>query len=155
MRKLRSKQAISIDLDHMQTLHAEAIEQLDLLKTALEAAEQAKDTMRDNLDTMAANHWQAYMDVLHMICMHDEAMNNALKKFGVKMRDDNFDKREQQPGISRLLLLFLLTALIRRHRRMVYVYSLRGEPMNDYLKESLTMEREHMADLITMIHSSM
>lgn len=155
MRKLRGKQPMSIDLDHMQTLHAEAIEQLELLKTALEAAEQAKDSMRDNLDTMAVNHWQAYTDVLHMICMHDEAMNTALKKFGVKMRDDNFDSRKQQLGISRLLLLFLLTALIRRHRRVIHVYRLRGEPMNDYLKESLTMEREHMADLITMIHSSM
>ncbi|QJW48107.1 hypothetical protein HA075_21735 [bacterium BFN5] len=82
-------------------------------------------------------------------------MNGVLKRFGMKMRDDTFPSQERQFGIRRLLLLFLLTALVRRHRRMVYVYSLRGEPMNDYLKESLTMEREHMADLITMIHSSL
>jgi hypothetical protein len=87
--------------------------------------------------------------------MHDESMNMVLKKFGMKMRDDSYPSQERQFGIKRVLLLFLIIALTRRHRRMVYVYSLRGEPMNDYLKESLTMEREHMADLITMIHSSL
>ncbi|MEG6584552.1 hypothetical protein [Dendrosporobacter sp. 1207_IL3150] len=155
MRKIRSRKPISIDLDHMKTLHEEAIEQLELMKTTLEAAEHAKDTMRDNLDNMSVDHWNAYMDVLHMICMHDDAMNAILKKFGMKMRDDSFENKERQFGIRRSLLLFLLMALIRRHRRVVYVYSLRGEPMNDYLKDSLTMEREHMADLISMIHNSL
>lgn len=155
MRKLRSPKPMSIDLDHMQTLHEEAIEQLELMKTAIEAGEEAKDNMRDSLDNIAVNHWHAYMDVVHMICMHDESMNMVLKKFGMKMRDDSYPSQERQFGIKRVLLLFLIIALTRRHRRMVYVYSLRGEPMNDYLKESLTMEREHMADLITMIHSSL
>ncbi len=155
MRKLRSKQPMSIDLDHLQALHAEATEQLDLLTTVLEAAEQAKDTMRDNLDHMAVNHWQAYLDILHMICMHDDAMNIAIKKFGLKMQGDSINNREQQFGIRRPLLLFLIIALNRRHRRIIHVYSLHGDPMSEYLKESLTMEREHMADLTTMIDSSL
>jgi hypothetical protein len=57
---------MSIDLDHMQTLHEEAIEQLELMKTAIEAGEEAKDNMRDSLDNIAVNHWHAYMDVVHM-----------------------------------------------------------------------------------------
>jgi len=55
---------MSMDLEHIGMLHAEAIEQLDLMYTTLEAAEQSSDTMRDSLDDMSVNHWDAYMDVI-------------------------------------------------------------------------------------------
>lgn len=57
---------MSMDLEHIGMLHAEAIEQLDLMYTTLEAAEQASDTMRDSLDDMSVNHWDAYMDVIQI-----------------------------------------------------------------------------------------
>lgn len=67
MRKLRLRRPASLDLDHMRLLHHEAIEQLELMRTAIEAAEQASDGMRDNLDEIALNHWHAYMDIIHKI----------------------------------------------------------------------------------------
>lgn len=50
----------------MRMLHREAIEQLELMRTAIEAAEQASDRLRDNLDEMSFNHWHAYMDIMQM-----------------------------------------------------------------------------------------
>ncbi|WP_050769621.1 hypothetical protein [Thermosinus carboxydivorans] len=67
MRKWRERKPLAMDVDHMQLLHQEAIEQLELLHTALDAMEQATGTMRDNLMEMVENHWHAYQDVLHMI----------------------------------------------------------------------------------------
>jgi hypothetical protein len=67
LRKLRSRKPMSLDLDHMRMLHEEASDQLELMHTVLEAAEQATDIMRDNLDDMALDHWHAYLDVIHMI----------------------------------------------------------------------------------------
>jgi hypothetical protein len=49
----------------MRRLHQEALEQLDLMRTATEAAEQAIGTMRDTLEIIAMDHWNAYMDVIH------------------------------------------------------------------------------------------
>ena len=57
---------MSMDLEHMRMLHTEAIEQLNLMYTTLEAAEQASDTNRDSLDDISVNHWDAYMDIIHM-----------------------------------------------------------------------------------------
>lgn len=155
MRRLRARKPTSLDLDHMRLLHREAIEQLELMKTAVEAAEQASDRLRDTLDDMAFNHWHAYMDIMHMLCAHDQAMNSTLNRFGLKMRDDANDDEtySRQSGLQRLLLLLLIAALLRRHRRMEYIFGLRGGPMNDYLQETSTMEREHIAELVSMIHN--
>jgi len=144
-----------MDLEHMGMLHAEAIEQLDLMYTTLEAAEQASDMMRDSLDDMSINHWDAYMDVIHLICMHDEAMSTAMKKYSTKIREQQDNPEERQFGLHRVFLLFLLLALIRRHRRLEHIFRLRGNPMTDYFQESLTMEREHISHLITMAQNLM
>ncbi len=63
LKRVQTKKPMSLDLEHIRMLHAEAIEQLDLMYTTLEAAEQASDTMRDSLDDMSINHWDAYMDI--------------------------------------------------------------------------------------------
>lgn len=154
MLRLRTRKPVQLDLDHMRMLHHEAIEQLELMRTAVEAAENASDRLRDSLDDMAFNHWHAYMDVMHMLCIHDQAMGSAMNRFGLKMRDAaDDDSNPRQLGLQRLLLLLLLAALLRRHRRMEYIFGLRGGPMEDYLKETSTMEREHMAELVSMIHN--
>lgn len=153
MRKLRIRRQASLDLDHMRMLHHEAIEQLELMRTAIEAAEQANDGMRDSLDEIALNHWHAYMDIIHMVCMHDQGMSSSMKRYGLKMRDNEPESEERQSGFQRMLILLLLLALLRRHRRMEYVFGLRGGPMNDYLQESCNMEREHIAELVSMIHN--
>lgn len=67
MRKERDRRYVTLDTDHMRRLHQEAIEQLDLMRTALETAEQAIGTMKDTLDLIAMDHWNGYMDVIHMI----------------------------------------------------------------------------------------
>jgi len=146
---------MSMDLEHISMLHAEAIEQLDLMYTTLEAAEQASDTMRDTLDDMSGNHWDAYMDVIHLIGMHDEAMSSAMRKYSTKVRDIENTASERQFSLHRVCLLFLLLALIRHHRRLEHIYSLRGNPMSDYFQESLTMEREHISHLITLTQKLM
>ncbi|MBU2703467.1 hypothetical protein Ga0466249_004612 [Sporomusaceae bacterium BoRhaA] len=90
-----------------------------------------------------------------MIALHDDALATVLTKYGMKMRHDTPDEEdEQQIGARRTLLLLLLFALIRRHLRFDRVFSYRASPMGDYLKESLTMERQHVAQLIAMVQST-
>jgi len=143
-----------MDLEHMRMLHTEAIEQLDLMYTTLEAAEQATDTTRDSLDDISVNHWDAYMDIIHLISMHDEAMSASIKKYS--MREGEFhNAKERQLSLQRGFVIYLLLALLRRHHRMEHIFSLRGNPMNDYFQESSNMEREHIAHLITMTQNLM
>lgn len=155
MRKKFERRQMPIDFDHMRMLHEEAIEQLELMQTSLEAAENASGTMRDTLEGIVEDHWHAYMDVLHMICLHDETMSEALKKEGLSTRDLENSDMEHNFSARRPLLLLLITALTRRHRRFWHIYGLRGNPMNDYVKESLSMERDHLAELAAMIEGMM
>jgi hypothetical protein len=67
VRKTCDRRYVTLDIEHMRRLHQEAIEQLELLRTALETAEQANGTMRDSLNDIALDHWNAYMDVMHRI----------------------------------------------------------------------------------------
>ena len=155
MKKKRDRRPMTVDAEHMRRMHQEAFEQLELLRTALEAADHASGTARDVLDDMAVDHWNDYLDVLHMISLHDDLMHAVLGKHGMSARDS--DSLEGQPEYcgSRLLLLPLLSALSRRHRRFHDVYGWRGHPMSDYLKESMTTEREHMAELIALIQETL
>ena len=155
MKKTHTRKPMSMDLEHIGQLHAEAIEQLDLMYTTLEAAEQASDTMRDSLDDMSANHWDAYMDVIHLIGMHDEAMSSAMRKYSTKVQEGQNTRGERKFSLHRVCLLFLLLTLIRHHRRLEHIFSLRGNPMSDYFQESLTMEREHISHLISLTQNLM
>lgn len=91
-----------------------------------------------------------------MIALHDDALATVMTTFGMKMRNDGTvdDDSERQISARRALILLLLFALIRRHRRFDRVFSYRASPMGDYLKESLTMEREHLTELIAMVQST-
>jgi len=66
VRKTRDRRYVTLDTEHMRRLHQEAIEQLELMRTAFEAAEQAIGTMRDTLDEIALDHWNNYLDVVHI-----------------------------------------------------------------------------------------
>lgn len=151
MWRRRERKPTAVDTDHMRVLHQEAIEQLDLMRTALEATEQATGTMRDNLETMAENHWHAYLDVVHMLNMHDEALAQIMKKHGMSLRNSDDEVSNHQLLPNRASLLLLVAALIRRHQRLVYLWGLRSSPMTDYYRESMNMEREHTAELIAMV----
>lgn len=148
----RDRKPAAVDINHMRTLHEEAIEQLELMKTALDAREEAAGTLRDTLEDMAENHWRAYLDTIHLIALHDEAMASVLKKYGLAVREES-NANDERLGASPTLLTLLLIALIRRHRRIWHIYGWRANPMGDYLKESLVMEREHVAELIAMVQS--
>ena len=89
-----------------------------------------------------------------MITMHDETMANVLNKHDTQTRDIQEQTDNQLFG-NHQFLLHLLSALTRRHRRFWDIYGGRGNPMSDYLKESMTVEREHMAELIDMIQDTM
>ena len=67
MKKPFSRRSLAVDPAHMITLHQEAIEQLELMQTTLEASEHASDRMRDTLDMITGTHWESYIDILHMI----------------------------------------------------------------------------------------
>lgn len=153
--KMRGNRLPPIDTEHMKLLHEEAIDQLEMMITTLEAANQATDSTRDTLDQISINHWDAYMDVIHSICMHDEVMNATLKKQGMLMRESDSEFSERQFGVSRLLLIALLLGLIRRHRRFNRFYSYRANPMHEYLQQTMIMEREHIAVLIATIQDAM
>lgn len=156
MKKLFSRRPLTVDPAHMIILHQEALEQLELMRTAVDAAEQASDTVQDALVHMAENHWEAYLDVLHMICMHDEAFTCVMKSHGFIMQDNETAAitAEQRQGYdSRLLIRSLLSGLISRHRRFAYFYGLRANPMGEYIRESIAKEREHMVEMIVMIQN--
>lgn len=156
MRKTRDRRHFTLDIEHMRRLHQEAIEQIELMRTALETAEQAIGTMRDTLDEIALDHWNAYLDVMHMVTLHDETMASVISKHGLNMRDsETYEQAQQELSTNHLLLLLLLQALTRRHRRFWDIYGWRGNPMSEYLKESMTVEREHIAELIAMIQDVM
>lgn len=152
MWKRRERKPMAVDIDHMKVLNQEAIEQLELMSTALEASELATGTMRDSLDTMVENHWHGYMDIIHMITMHDEDLAITMKKQGTILLDEEDNEyAERQFTANRALLLLLLPALIRRHQRFIHLWALRGSPMIDYFKESMAMEREHTSEIIAII----
>ncbi len=153
MKKPLIRRLLTVDPAHMITLHQEAIEQLELMLTTVEAAEHASDGVRDTLNTMAATHWEGYLDVIHMICMHDEHLAAVMKKHDSKIIDYEPADTERQFYGNRLLLLSLLTGLVRRHRRFVYFYGLRSNPMGDYIKDSIAMEREHVAGIVGVIQN--
>ncbi|CUH97848.1 hypothetical protein P22_3995 [Propionispora sp. 2/2-37] len=153
LRKFSERRPISMDVDHIKMLHTEAMEQLDLMKTAVETAQEATDIIRDNLNDMALNHWHYYLDVMHMITKHDEAMSAVLQKHGLQTPDPEQELAERQCALNYCLLRLLLVSLQRRHQRMSHVLGLYGEPMHEYVKESLTMEREHIASLVSMVQS--
>jgi hypothetical protein len=88
-----------------------------------------------------------------MVCMHDQGMSSSMKRYGLKIRDNESESGERQSGFQRTLLLLLLLALLQRHRRLEHVFGLRGGPMNDYLQESCNMEREHIAELVSIVHN--
>ena len=68
VRKMRDRRYVTLDTEHMRRLHQEAIEQLELMRTALETAEQASGTMRDYpRENRLRDHWNGYMDVIHMV----------------------------------------------------------------------------------------
>jgi hypothetical protein len=86
--------------------------------------------------------------------MHDETMNTSLKQVGLDLRTED-DISEKQCQIKRSLILALVVALVRRHQRMIYVYNLHGEPMKDFLSESTVIERDCVASIISMIHTTL
>ena len=140
------------DTDHIKTLHQEAAEQLDLMRTALEASEPAPGTMRDILDTIVENHWHSYLDIVHLITMHEESYATIMKKQPFLEPDDDVSEyAERKFTANRTLLVVLLTALIRRHHRMIQLGALLASPMNHYYQESMTMEKEHLAELLALI----
>ena len=153
MKKPLTRKTTIIDTDHMRMLHKEAIEQLELMRTALEAAEHASGPIRDSLDNMATEHWQTYMGVMHMICLHDEAMNAVMKDYGLEMRHELPEESGREVGVHRLLALLLLLALLRRHSRLESVLSMSSDPMTDYLRQSIDLERRHVAELVSMIQT--
>jgi hypothetical protein len=155
LKRFRDRKPMPIDFDHMRMLHQECIEQLELMATALEAIEYATDSIRDALDDMSLNHWAAYLDLIHMICLHDEAMEIAMKKHGVPDSETSLADNERQFGSRRILLRLLLPALTRRHKRIEHIFGRQGSPMAEYIKESLAMEREHIAKLVSIIQSFM
>jgi len=92
---------------------------------------------------------------MHLIGMHDEAMSSAMRKYSTQIQEVQNSRGERQFSLHRICLLFLLLTLIRHHRRLEHIFSLRGNPMSDYFQESLTMEREHISHLITITQNLM
>ena len=152
MRKFRLRRTVTVDVEHMQNMHHEAIEQLDIMHKVLETAQLATGSLRDTLDELAGDYWQAYMEVVHMICRHDEAMDHIMKKHTIRMTQTDSEQDDQYVAARRPLLLSVLQTLLRCHRRFEYLWGLvlKGSPMSSYFNESMSIEREHTAELISI-----
>jgi hypothetical protein len=83
-------------------------------------------------------------------------MASAMKKYQIGTRSEELEAQQVNQSIfaNQLLLIHLVNALSRRHRRFCDIYGWRGNPMSEYLKESMTVEREHIAELIGMIQDT-
>ena len=147
----RPRKASAIDFDHIKHLHDECIEQLELMKISLESAQLSNDEVRDQLDSMAQNHWQLYLDTLHILSMHDNDLKESLLKVGLNTRSEQSDQ-EKEYQVKRVLLLSLITGLIKRHRRMGYVFSNQNSPAKDFLSIAAPIERDYLVTTITIIH---
>lgn len=154
MRFTRSRRLPSLDFDHMKALHEECVEQLQLMNSTLAASNLASGNMRDTLDDIVQAHWNAYIETIHLLCMHDEITNNAIKKIGLDLRVGD-DLAEPQYQNNRPLISNLVQALSQLHQRMITVYKLHNLPGRDYLKESAEAEQEYVAAMIEMIHTSL
>lgn len=152
MKYFRGRKIVPIDYDHMKILHEECIEQLELMKVSLESAQLSSDMMRDRLDDMASQQWRAYIDVIHLLCIHDDRLNAQIQKTGMDLRAED-DERQYQT--RRILLLSLLSALICHHRRVVCIYQAHGDTIKDYLNESSEAERVYIASIIEMVHKTL
>lgn len=143
----------TIDIEHMKMLHEEAIDQLELMQSVLAAREEATGTMRDGLENMTLEHWNAYLDVIHLISMHDEAIASILQQHGLSFREESNSGEVERQYVRPLLLSLLSAALVRRHRRIRQIYSWHARPISDYLNESMNMERKHLVELIAMVEN--
>ncbi|MDF2876625.1 MAG: hypothetical protein K0R22_3308 [Sporomusa sp.] len=70
-----------------------------------------------------------------MICMHDENLAAVMKKHDFQMSEEPADTERQF------------------YRRFAYFYGLRSNPMGDYIKESIAMERENVAGIIGIVQN--
>ena len=154
MKYFRSRRQVSVDYTHMKALHEECVEQLELLRDSLRAARCASGATRDRLREMAEAHWSAYIEIVHLIAMHDSQMQQSLSKSSLDLcNEEDAPERETRP--PRCLLERLIALLLRRHRRILYIYRTSGEPMQDYLDESAVVERAYIAALIEMLHKTL
>lgn len=154
MKYFRSRKQVSVDYAHMKALHEECVEQLELLCNSLRAAQCANGSMRDRLREMADAHWSAYIEIVHLIAMHDPQMQQALGKSSLDLRgEEDASEKETRPRCA--LLEQLIALLLRRHRRVLYIYRTGGEPMQDYLEESAIIERTYIAALVEMTHMTL
>lgn len=154
MKYFRSRRQNSVDYTHMKALHEECVEQLELLRDSLRAMRCANGAPRDRLREMADAHWNAYIEIIHLIAMHDVQLQQALAKSSLDLRgDEEAPERETRP--PRCLLERLIALLLRRHRRILYIYRTNGEPMQDYLEESAVVERAYIAALVEMVHKTL
>lgn len=154
MKKLSFRKPAYMDIGHMRLLHLEAMEQLELMQTSLHAAEQRTDPTSDILDEISTNHWNSYLDIVHMICMHDGEMNKAIKQ--TELADERIavdSPGEDKLSIHRLPVATLINALLRRHKRIEHVFTMRGDPMAEYRQNSLALERKHVALLISLVQN--
>ncbi|WIW71630.1 hypothetical protein [Anaerosinus gibii] len=152
MSVFRPRKAAAIDYAHVKYLHDECIEQLELMKISLESAQLSNDEIRDQLDYMAQNHWQFYLDTLHLLSMHDNDLKDSLLKVGLNARNTE-SNQEKEYQVKRVLLLALTTSLIKRHRRMEYVFSNQNNPAKDFLSLAAPIERDYLVTTITIIHN--
>lgn len=91
---------------------------------------------------------------MHMITLHDPLLATVVQNFDLEQRQEEPEElAEQQVSDQRALVSHLVTALIHCHRRFDRVYGYRTNPMADYLKESLTMERDHLSKMISLVQN--
>lgn len=148
---MKMRKQSPIDADHLRMLHREAVEQLELMRSVYDAACHTFGVYRDNLYNIVLVHWQSYLDIIHMLCMHDEKLNNCMQQVGLheeKIAENANTIDSQQSLASRII-----PALICRHRRFDYYLTIRGTPMTEYLQVSINREKEHLAQLISILDS--
>lgn len=159
MKKNRAPKNVAPQAETLRRLHEEAAEQLEMMHPLTEALAKTPDPLRRQLETLLLDHWHAYLEIMHLIVLQDDALYQAMKNFNMDMRQSPLWEQSATPaGEERQLffalavLPFLLYALAARHRYLWRRWDWR-DGAAAYFSVSLQMTKDHIAALTALVHS--
>jgi hypothetical protein len=152
------QETMMTNIDCLIMLHHEAADHLQMMHDLLASNECLEGSDRKEIGCMLMNHWNEYMDIMHMISTHDQIMANAMDHYEMDMRKESKpipEDAERQFGFFRFPLFpLLLFGLIFRHRRRRNFFEshFRRDQFVNYLSSTSHLECDHIARLTCMLN---
>lgn len=162
MKKGETRKSVStMDIDCLIMLHHEAADHLDMMRHLVESDQCLSGPNRNEVGSMAMDHWSSYMDIMNMISRQDQMMASAMEHYDMDMRKapkDIPEDADRQFGFFHFPIFpFLLFSLAFRHRRRRDFFEdhFRRNQYDNYLNSTSHMECDHIATLNNMVNDMM